>query len=361
MNKIINPTVLKKAAKSALAIVLAGSFAFAGTNAFADSNDSSTNQTTTQLPTSTDTSTSVSTQESVAPSLLPGDFFYFAKIAFEKIQLALTFDQTKEAKLLASNASERLAEAQALYASGDQQKAVDTLKSALDDMNSAQKIVEKEDEQPVDSAKSTSSTTEDSSTNKDSSATEESATTKDSSTPEDSPEIKDVKDQLTQNIKALEVALEKGNKSEAAKKALEKNIMKFKAKLAGKNSVATDKNQTTQTVNTNTDQSSSDTTSTDTNATATDTTATGTVTSDTTTSATETPNTNSQETTVSAPAVTTTTTSVTPAASGTTTPSNHGQEVSQVAKQATTQNHGQVVSQVAKSNAGKGNSEKGKH
>jgi hypothetical protein len=359
MNKLINPTVLKKSAKSALAIALAGSFAFAGTNAFADSNDSSTNQTTTQQPTSTNTATSVSTQEKETPSLLPGDFFYFAKIVFEKIQLALTFDQTKEAKLLASNASERLAEAQALYASGNQQKAVDTLKSALDDMNSAQKIVEKEDEQTEDSAKSTSSTTEDPSTNKDSSATEESATTKDSSTTEDSPEIKDVKDQLTQNIKALQAALEKGNKSEAAKKALEKNIMKFKARLAGKNSVSTDDNQSTQSV-TNTDQSASDTTSTDTNATATDTTSTGSVTSDTTTPATETSNTNSEETTVSAPAEATTA-SVTPAASGTTTPSNHGKEVSQVAKQATTQNHGQVVSQVAKSNAGKDNNEKGKH
>jgi hypothetical protein len=356
----MNPTVLKKAAKSALAIALAGSFAFAGTNAFADSNDSSTNQTTTQLPTSTNTSTSVSTLEKETPSLLPGDFFYFAKIVFEKIQLALTFDQTKEAKLLASNASERLAEAQALYASGDQQKAVDTLKSALDDMNSAQKIVEKEGEQTEDSAKSTSSTTEDSSTNKDSSATKESATTKDSSTTEDSPEIKDVKDQLTQNIKALQAALEKGNKSEAAKKALEKNIMKFKAKLAGKNSISTDDNQSTQSVTTNTDQSASDTTSTDTNATASDTTSTGSVTSDTTKPATETSNTNSEETTVSAPAATTTA-SVTPAASGTTTPSNHGKEVSQVAKQATTQNHGQVVSQVAKSNAGNGNNEKGKH
>jgi hypothetical protein len=349
MNKLTNPTVLKKAAKSALAIVLAGSFAFAGTNAFADSNDSSTNQTTTQQSTTNDPTTTVSNQESVAPSLLPGDFFYFAKIVFEKIQLALTFDQTKEAKLLASNASERLAEAQALYASGDQQKAVDTLKSALDDMNSSQKIVEKEDEQTEgsDSAKSTSSTTEDAST------------TKDSSTTEDSPEIKDVKDQLSQNIKALEAALEKDNKSEAAKKALKKNIMKFKTKLAGKNSVSTDDNQSTQTVDTNTDQTTSDTASPDVNATSTNTT--GFTTGDSTTPATGTSNTISEAATEAGPAATTTDTSVTPAASVTTKPSNHGQEVSQVAKQATTQNHGQVVSQVAKSDAGKGNTEKGKH
>jgi hypothetical protein len=349
MNKLLKPTVLKKAAKSTLAIVLAGSFAFAGTNAFAASNDPSTTQTTTQQPTATNSSTSVSTQEQEAPSLIPGDFFYFAKIIFEKIQLALTFDQTKEAKLLASNASERLAEAQALYSAGDQQKAVDTLKSALDDINSAQKIVEKEDGQTEDFAKSTSSTTEDSSTVKDSSSTKE------------TPELKDVKEQLTHNIKELQAALEKGNKSEAAKKALEKNIEKFKAKLAGRNSVAVDDNQSTQTVDSNTDQSSSDTTSTDTNATGTDTTSTGTVTNDTTTPSTETSNTNLEETTVSASAVTTTTTSVPDATSGTTTPSNHGKEVSQVAKQATTQNHGEVVSQVAKSKEAQGNNEKGKH
>ena len=49
------------------------------------------------------------------PTLVPGDFFYFTKMALEKIKLTLTFNDVKEAKLLSTYATKRLAEAEVLF------------------------------------------------------------------------------------------------------------------------------------------------------------------------------------------------------------------------------------------------------
>src|SRR5690606_18852157 len=45
------------------------------------------------------------------PTLVPGEFFYFVKIMIEKVRLAVTFDEYKEARMLAEFAAERIAEA----------------------------------------------------------------------------------------------------------------------------------------------------------------------------------------------------------------------------------------------------------
>lgn len=66
------------------------------------------------------------------PSLIPGDFFYFVKQSIENIQLALTFDDYKEAQLLAKFAEERIKEANALIAAGDTEGAVETLQKAIE-------------------------------------------------------------------------------------------------------------------------------------------------------------------------------------------------------------------------------------
>ncbi|MDQ0198357.1 DUF5667 domain-containing protein [Neobacillus ginsengisoli] len=249
MKKLKNHKDLNKIAKGALAIVLAGSFTFFATNAFADGNDQSANQTTNQqTATTTQAAVSVnSIDKQETPTLLPGDFFYFTKIAFEKIQLALTFNHVKEAKLLASNASERLAEAHALFTSGDEQKAVDTLKSALEDMDGADKVVEENQAKDQDQVKENGETTnvhvkndaqkstEDQESNKqttDTKVTNAQSTNEDQATNEPT-EIKDIKDILSQNIAALSAAMEKV-KNPVAKAALEKNIEKSYAKLAKK-------------------------------------------------------------------------------------------------------------------------------
>jgi hypothetical protein len=328
MDKVKNPKELKKIAKGALALVLAGSFAFAGTNAFAAENEQTTNQTAAQQTTAPTTDpSSVSTEQQETPSLLPGDFFYFAKTLFEKIQLALTFDDTKEAKLLASQASERIAEAQALCESGNQEKALDTLKSALENVGSAEKIVaDTEEEQAKDSTETTTETNVD-------------------SKELDSEELKDVKDDLAKSIEALKAALTKGHKSDAAKAAIQKNIAKLSARLTSGNTESTDTNQTTPA----TDNTNDTATETNTNDTATDTPAADTTATDTTTS--DTTNT-TDETTVTAPTAepAPATTTVAPASTETVTPTNHGKAVSEVAKQKPTtgQNHGAAVSEIAK-------------
>jgi len=69
--------------------------------------------------------------EAEAPSLVPGDFFYFVKTMTEKIRLAFTFDDYKKAKLLSENAAERIAEANELFAEGKTDEATDLLKEAL--------------------------------------------------------------------------------------------------------------------------------------------------------------------------------------------------------------------------------------
>jgi hypothetical protein len=351
MLKLTNPLRLKNIAKGTLAIVLTGSFVFGGTSVFADTTQPSpetpttvgvttgnTNGTVsdTTAPTNTTSGTSPTTSSTTTktqetPSLVPGDFFYFAKIWFEKIQLALTSNETDQAKLLASNAAERLAEAQKLFQSGDQQKAYDTFQTSLDDMNSAEKIVDNkkakdENNEEKNQSNSTPGTTTNSLTN---------ATTS-TSTAQVSPDLKLVETQLTQNILALEAALDKGHKSDKAKKALKKNIEKFLKALEQKG-VAVPTTATTQDSNT-TNTSGTTTDSSNTQPATTDGTTANTE-SNTSSVAPETPATTSQPastqpvgTTVAQPAPTQAPATATQPVQAQA-PQNHGQEVSQVAKQ----------------------------
>lgn len=265
LKKFTSSKELNKIAKATLAMVLAGSFTFSATRAFADGGSTQTdqNQTLEVQANTSSTNSNVSeqaTEKQESPSLLPGDFFYFAKIALEKIKLALTFDDAKEAKLLASNASERLAEAEALFAAGNQKAAVETIKDALEAMKDADKLVDdqqgttvpKEDELK-DETPSTEeqATTEEQGTTSEKSTTEGQATTQDQeatkdeqvsdnqateyvpAAKEDDTGLENVKSVLSQNIIALTAAMEKV-KNPVAKAALQKNIDKSYAKLAKK-------------------------------------------------------------------------------------------------------------------------------
>jgi hypothetical protein len=225
-------------AKGALAVVLAGSFTFSASQAFADgtANQQDHNQTVNlQSGSSAEISTAPTSESKETPSLLPGDFFYFAKIALEKIQLALTFDDVKQAKLLAGFASERLAEAQALFASGDQDRALKTINEALEDMKNA--------ETSVDTQKTAASSTKQEDVNNQTTNSnqikaddEKSVKDNDQSNSEinkDDQESLAVKQTINQNIAALTVALNKV-KNPVAKAALQRNIEKRYAKLAEK-------------------------------------------------------------------------------------------------------------------------------
>jgi hypothetical protein len=72
------------------------------------------------------------------PTLVKGDFFYFVKMTIEKMELLLTTDKVKEAKLLAEFAQERILEAQVLIKEGKEDLAKESLKEALTQMEVAQ-------------------------------------------------------------------------------------------------------------------------------------------------------------------------------------------------------------------------------
>jgi hypothetical protein len=188
---------LYKISKGVLATILAGTVAFPATNVFADETINETAIIDLQAKTSSTTETVES------PSLLPGDFFYFTKILMEKIHLAVTSDDVKEAKLVAEFATERLAEAEALFAEGNEQAALETMKTAIENIENADEQVSIIDQE----------------------ATEEVV--------EDETELGEVKDVLSQNIIALTAAMEKV-KNPVSKAALKKNIEKSYTKLAKK-------------------------------------------------------------------------------------------------------------------------------
>ncbi|OLS37839.1 DUF5667 domain-containing protein [Bacillus sp. MRMR6] len=76
-------------------------------------------------------------EEVKAPSLVPGDFFYFVKTMTEKIRLAFTFNDYKEAELLAEFTAERIAEANALIAEGQTEEAEALLQKAIETQEQA--------------------------------------------------------------------------------------------------------------------------------------------------------------------------------------------------------------------------------
>lgn len=149
------------------------------------------------------------------PSLVPGDFFYFVKIMAEKIRLAVTVDDYKEAKLLANYAAERISEANALIADGKTDEAKDTLQKAVDQQKLASEIVEV-DETTEATIDETSDVVK-----------EESADNDDAET---SSKDKKIQTKLAHNIDALVAALENIDNPKA-QQALMKNIQKSFAKL----------------------------------------------------------------------------------------------------------------------------------
>jgi hypothetical protein len=231
LKKFISRIEFNKIAKATLAMVLAGSFTFSATSAFASGNTIQTEQNQTvdleADPSADMNAAEQTTDKQETPSLLPGDFFYFAKIALEKIKLALTFDDVKEAKLLAKDASERLAEAESLFAAGDEKAALEVIKEALAAMNNANRLVD-EKEKTTDEVTTVNEQSSDDQVTPDDVATEEPQ-----KADEDGAEVKEVKTALSQNIIALTAAMEKVQ-NPVAKAALQKNIDKSKAKLAKK-------------------------------------------------------------------------------------------------------------------------------
>lgn len=248
LKKYINQIEMNKIAKSALAMVLAGTFTFSSA---ALANDTTTDPAqTVEAPTVTpvtndtvaltnDGTVQAKDETKVeAPKLVPGDFFYFAKLTFEKIKLMLTTDDVKEAALLATFASERLAEAESLFKEGKEDLAVEVIQKALEDMKVADSVVEEEkDTTTVDGEKVV--TEDQTKTDGDVVTKPSDDKTTDNVAPiEDKPTtdeeaVEEVKEILSQNIIALTAAMEKV-KNPVAKAALQRNIEKSYAKLEKK-------------------------------------------------------------------------------------------------------------------------------
>jgi hypothetical protein len=247
LKKYINQIEMNKIAKSALAMVLAGSFTFSSA-ALADDTTVDPAQTVEAPTENVVTNDSVVTTDATvqakdevkveAPKLVPGDFFYFAKLAIEKIKLILTTNDVKEAALVATFASERLAEAESLFKEGKEDLAVKTIQEALEGMKVADNVVEEEkDATKVEGEKVV---TEDQTKTEGDvvTAPTENKTTDTVAPIEDEPTtdeeaVEEVKEILSQNIIALTAAMEKV-KNPVAKAALQRNIEKSYAKLEKK-------------------------------------------------------------------------------------------------------------------------------
>jgi hypothetical protein len=256
LKKYINQIEMNKIAKSALAMVLAGTFTF--------SSAAMANETTVEpsqiveAPTETSVTNDtvaltndVTVQEkdetkAEAPKLVPGDFFYFAKLTLEKIRLMLTIDDVKEAALLATFASDRLAEAESLFKEGKEDLAVETIKKALEGMKVADSVVEEEKEKEKEIEKDTTTVEEEKVTTEDQTKTDGQVVTEptadkttdtvavlDEEPKSDEKAVEEVKVILSQNIIALTAAMEKV-KNPVAKAALQRNIEKSYAKLEKK-------------------------------------------------------------------------------------------------------------------------------
>lgn len=230
MNKNTNIDI-NRMIKGAFAFVLAGSLIIPS-SALAEENgeiglqvveEASSQEGVENVP-SSDEIVVEETDELEVPSLLPGDFFYFAKQALEKIQLILTFDDVKEAKLLADFATERLAEAEALFLEGKEEEALEMLKAALDNLSVAEETVNPDEDTEIEEIviDSEESTNESDDSNQEVIENDE-----------DAKETEEVEKQISQNIIALTAAMEKV-KNPVAKAALQKNIEKSYAKLAKK-------------------------------------------------------------------------------------------------------------------------------
>lgn len=243
--KIISSQEIKKVVKGALAIVLASTFTFSSL-AFAD--DNNTDPATYDTVDLQAVQTQLESTQTETPSVIPGDFFYFAKIAFEKIKLAVTFDNSKEAELMATYASERLAEAGALYGEGKEAEALKVIQAAIEYIESSQSIVDETNPAETidqDSKVDDVTTTTDENTAQDSNATVGEASDEQNSNTE-------VEDTLRHNITALSAAMEHvGNDKARASlqkisiKHTQKSLKKL-LKLEKKYHKVEDENQVTE-------------------------------------------------------------------------------------------------------------------
>lgn len=214
---------INKIAKAILALLITGT-AFSATNVFAEE-PMAPIELELQIEEPSESNELVETENGQlqeSPSLVPGDFFYFSKILLEKIQLAFTIDDIKEARLIAEYAAERLAEAEVLFADGNEEAALETMTAAIEHMENADDIV---DEQPADKPEADQEGVV-------AVELEVEVISNDDVALEEEKEA-DVKTILSQNIIALTAAMEKV-KNPKAKAALQKNIDKSYAKLSKK-------------------------------------------------------------------------------------------------------------------------------
>ncbi|MGD7022574.1 DUF5667 domain-containing protein [Rossellomorea vietnamensis] len=223
-----------KVRRTSLAILTAGTLSFSSTYANANENDTETFETVDFQDVSKEQPDTIMNDEAVmgsvqekrkslddvkeSPSLLPGDFFYFAKVVLEKIQLAFTADDVKEAKLLAGFAAERLSEALALLEEGEEEKAIEMIEKALQGIEDADKDVDEPAELEAEEDRQKDEVTENAGQGEEA---------------ESDDTLVELEEIMARNIIALKAAMEKV-KNPTAKAALKKNIGKSYAKLAEK-------------------------------------------------------------------------------------------------------------------------------
>ena len=246
-----------KIVKSSLAVLVASSISLPGSLAFANSNDDNFDSIKLEQEKTVSADVAVNDdamlesskdeiekleEASEAPSLLPGDFFYFAKLAIEKIHLAFTMDDAKEAKLLAGYAAERLAEVEELFKDGKQEEAIEALNKAIEMMQKSENQwsddeLEKDstDGESVesDSEKNDDSKVEEETDNTTSEDALKEEATSDDEKSEENTDDNAMKEMMAQNILSLKANMEKV-KNPKAKAALLKNIEKSYLKLAEK-------------------------------------------------------------------------------------------------------------------------------
>lgn len=235
---------MKKILIGSLAFILASTFTVSST-VFA------TEATTSAIETVDlqEVQSKLGTVQAETPSLVPGDFFYFSKIALEKIKLALTFDNSKEAKLLAEYASERLAEASVLYGEGKEEEALEVIQTALKYIENSQSIID-EETAAVDGSEEPDAAVEEDAIQDDSMAAEDTNTNDQTDNDpsidgqtdesvsvegnyEEQDQYSEAQDTLRNNIAALSAAMQHvGNDN--AKAALQRNIEKTRAKIQKK-------------------------------------------------------------------------------------------------------------------------------
>ncbi|MFC7784624.1 MULTISPECIES: hypothetical protein [unclassified Rossellomorea] len=244
-----------KLMKSSLAVLVAGSISFSGSLAYANNDEKTFDTVTIEQKGSTGVTVndeamidSAKTEiekleETETPSLLPGDFFYFAKLALEKVKLAFTMDDAKEAKLLAEYAAERLAEVETLFEEGKEEEAIEAINHAIEMIQrSSDELPHSENEEASNDdsmGELEGETAEESNTEEKNSETEQTKESNEEGTPEEadseekSDEMTEMEELMSQNIISLKANMEKV-KNPKAKEALHNNIEKSYKKLAEK-------------------------------------------------------------------------------------------------------------------------------